>query len=121
MRFLSLVGVEVTTGAGYEPQSVSDKVLSILGKPLDFVIYLQIAKEGESTWTRDEMAVSLGKGYRIVPLVERGSTLEKGILGDWEYIPFSTGHISDTFIPILEAIKYININNENESSGKNET
>ena len=50
IKFLSLVGVEVTTGANYRPRRVSDKVLSHLDKPLDFVIYL-IAKEGESTWT----------------------------------------------------------------------
>ena len=53
------------------------------------------------------MAVSLGRGYHIIPLVEEGSTLERGILGDWEYIPFSSDHISDTFIPILEAIKFM--------------
>jgi hypothetical protein len=107
MRFLALIGVEVTTGDTYEPRRVSDKVLSHLDKRLDFVVYL-VEKEGESAWTRDEMAVSLGKGCRIIPLVEEGAALERGILGDWEYIPFTSGHTSDTFLPILEAVKFIN-------------
>ena len=107
MKFLDLVGVKVATGAAYEPRSVSDKVLSHLEKPIDFVIYI-IAKEGESTWLRDEIAVSQGKGYHIIPLVEEGSNFESGILGDLEYIPFSSSHISDTFIRILEAIRFIN-------------
>jgi len=103
-RFLELIGIEVITGVGYEPRTVSEKVLSKLSNPLDFIIYL-LTKDGESTWIRDEMAVAVGKGYSIIPLVEEGVTLEKGILGDLEYIPFD--HISDSYIGILEAINFI--------------
>jgi hypothetical protein len=108
MRFLELLGVEVITGKGYEPRNVNEKVLSRLDN-LDFIIYL-ITKDGESSWTRDEMAVSIGKGYYVVPLLENGSKIDRGILGDIEYIPFDHDHIGDTFISLIEAINFIRKN-----------
>lgn len=116
-RFLDLIGVEVITGARYEPRKVSEKVLSLLQGPLDFVLYL-ITKEGESTWTRDEIAVSLGKGYSIIPLVEEGANLEKGILGDLERIPFASNHIGDTFIGLIEAVDFIKREKEIKESAE---
>ena len=105
-RFLDLLGVKVITGAGYEPRRLDEKVITRLEQPLDFFIYL-IIMDGESTWTRDELAYSLAKGYAVVLLVESGSQIEKGLLGDWEYIEFEGDHIGDSFIGILEALQYI--------------
>ena len=104
-RFLELLNVDVITGLGYEPRKVSEKVLSRL-ENIDFAIYL-ITDEGESTWIRDELAVSIGKGYNIIPLVENNAKMENGILGDWEYVPYETNHIGDTFISLIEAINFI--------------
>lgn len=106
MRFLELLEVHVVSGAGYEPRRVDEKVIARLEQPLDFLIYL-ITKDGESTWTRDELAYSLAKGYAVVLLVESGAEIGKGLLGNWEYLEFESDHISDTFVGILEAIRYI--------------
>ena len=106
IRFLELAGVQVISGAGYEPRKLSDKVMSRLEQPMDFFIYL-VSGDGESTWTRDELGIAHVKGYAVVLLVEKGAKIEKGILGDWEYLEFVPGHISDTFVGIMEAIRYI--------------
>jgi hypothetical protein len=105
-RFLNLAGVDVVSGAGYEPRRISDKVMSKISENIDVTIYL-VSESGESTWIRDEMAVSLGKGYHIIPIVEKTIKLESGMLSDWEYIPFAKGHIEDAFIRLLEAINFI--------------
>jgi hypothetical protein len=102
-RFLELLGVNVVTGAGYEPRRVDQKVIARLEQPLDFLIYL-ITADGESIWTRDELAFSLAKGYALVLLVESGTKIEKGLLGDWEYLEFEGNHIGDSFMGILEAL-----------------
>lgn len=112
-RFLELLGVEVITGIEYEPRSVSEKILARL-EDSDFTIYL-ITNEGESTWIRDEMSVSIGKGYLIIPLVENGAEFDKGILGDWQFVPYETDHIGDTFISLIEAINYIRKKDSNIS------
>ncbi len=105
-RFLELLGVTVITGAGYEPRRVDQKVITRLEQPLDFLIYL-ITADGESIWTRDELAFSLAKGYALVLLVESGTKIEKGLLGDWEYLEFEGNHIGDSFVGILEALHFI--------------
>lgn len=105
-RFLELLGSNVISGAGYEPRRLNEKVISRLSQPFDFLIYL-ITKEGESTWTRDELAVTMGKGFPAILLVESGVEVGKGLLGDWEYLQFQDNHIADTFIGILEALRFI--------------
>jgi len=105
-RFLELLGINVITGMGYEPRAISEKVLERLSNNIDILFYL-IHSSGESIWTRDEMAVSIGKGSNIIPIVEKGIKIEQGILGNYEYIPFEKNHIGDSFLRILEAINYI--------------
>jgi hypothetical protein len=105
-RFLELLGIKVISGVGYEPRKIEEKVMSRLNQPLDFLIYL-ITKEGESMWTRDELMLALSKGYALVLLVESGADINSGLLGNWEYIEFEKNHIGDTFIGILEALRYI--------------
>ena len=105
-RFLELVGVDVLTGIGYEPRRVSAKVLERLKGSHEFFVYL-ITKEGESSWTRDELAVAYGSGLPVILLVERGAEISKGLLGDWEYIQFDTDHLGDAYIRVLEALRFI--------------
>ena len=107
-QFLSLIGVEATSGAGYEPRSIQDKVAERIRKNSDFTILL-IDKNGESFWTRDEIGMAKSIGSSIIPVVENGADFFKGIYGDLEYIPFESGHIGDTFVKILQAIEYIKI------------
>ena len=105
-RFLELLDIEVISGASYEPRRVTEKVRSRLSSNIDFVVYL-VTKDGETAWTRDELITGLGVDAHLVPIVESGAKMEIGILGDLEYIPFESGHISDAFVRLLEAVRFI--------------
>src|SRR5262245_50120609 len=105
-EFLRLLNVEVRTGNRYEPRQVSEKMLSILSEPLDFIVLL-ITANGESMWTRDEINTALHKGIHLVPLVEKGATFHRGLFADLEYIEFTPGHIGDAFLKLLQAIEFI--------------
>lgn len=105
-KFLDLLGIKVISGMGCEPRRVTEKVMSRLKNQHDFFIYL-ITSEGESTWTRDELAYAFATELPVILLVEKGASVGKGLLGDWEYIEFERSHIGDTYIAILEATKFI--------------
>jgi hypothetical protein len=105
-QFLTLLNVEVLSGSTYEPRQVSEKVLSKLKQPLDFIVLL-ITAEGESMWTRDEIGAALHRGIALVPLVEVGATLQPGLLADIEYVEFAPGHVGDGFLKLLEAVRFI--------------
>jgi hypothetical protein len=105
-KFLELLDIEVTTGEAYEPRKVSDKILNKIAKGLDLIVLL-VTADGESMWTRDEIATANERGAHIVPVVQKEAKFEAGIFGDHEWIPFEEGHISDAFIKILEAVHYI--------------
>ncbi len=105
-QFLTLLDVEVLSGASYEPRQVSEKVLSKLRQPLDFIVLL-LTGDGESMWTRDEIGAALHQGIALVPLVEGGMSLEPGLLADVEYVEFQNGHVGDAFLKLLEAVCFI--------------
>lgn len=105
-RFLTLLGVDVLTGAAYEPRGVSAKVRSRLSSKHDFIILL-VTAGGETMWTRDEIAFATGRGIPVIPFVEHGAEFSPGLFGDLEYIPFTSGHVEDGFIRLLEGINYL--------------
>jgi len=105
-QFLTLLNVEVLSGSSYEPRQVSEKVLSKLRQPLDFILLL-ITADGESMWTRDEIGAALHRGIALVPLVEVGATLQPGLLADIEYVEFAPGHVGDGFLKLLEAVRFM--------------
>lgn len=105
-RFLELVGVRVTTGQGYEPKPISEKVRDRLRQSTDVVVLI-VVNGPPSMWTRDEIARAQQPGVYLIPLVEIGATFESGIFGDHEYIQFAEGHISDAFIRLLEGLQYV--------------
>ena len=105
-KFLELLDIEVTTGEAYEPRKVSDKVIAKLQADLDLIILL-VTADGESIWTRDEIAIAHERGAHIVPIVQNGTKFTAGIFGDHEWIPYEPGHISDAFIKVLEAVQYV--------------
>jgi len=105
-RFLELLDIDVLSGEKYEPRSISEKVKNILSQNPDFVVLI-IAQDGESLWTRDEIAELRVKGKPIIPLVVYGSEFAQGLFGDLEWIPFPKEHISDSFIRLLEGIRFI--------------
>jgi hypothetical protein len=105
--FLSALGVEVVTGQGYEPRSVSTKVAQRLSR-VDAVVLL-IGADGESPWTRDEVATAHARGADVIPIVEEGSAFSAGLFGDQEYITFQAGHIGDAFLELAQAMQYIRV------------
>ncbi len=105
-QFLSLLDIEVLTGASYEPRRISEKVLSKLNAELDFIVLL-VTNEGESLWTRDEVASAVQKKLAVIPIVEDGATFEPGLFGDIEFIPFSHSHVGDAFLKVLEAVVFL--------------
>jgi len=68
---------------------------------------LIVTEEGESIWTRDEANRLWNEGKYVIVLVFKGALFTKGLQGDLEWIPFIEGHISDTFIKLLEGIQFI--------------
>jgi hypothetical protein len=105
-KFLDLLDVKVLSGASYEPRQVSEKVLSKLREPLDFIVLL-ITSNGESMWTRDEIGTAIHKGIALIPLVEKGAKFQSSLFAGIEYIEFESGHIGDAFLKLLEAIRFI--------------
>ena len=105
-QFLSILNVEVLTGANYEPRQVSEKVLSKLREPLDFVVIL-ITSAGESMWTRDEVGAAIHKGLALVPLVEKGTKFEPGLFADIEHVEYEAGHVGDSFLKLAQAVRFI--------------
>lgn len=105
-RFLTLLNIDVITGDKYEPRGISEKVLSKLTSPLDFLIIF-IASDGESSWTRDEIAFARHEGLPVIPIVQDGKQFTPGIFGDLEYIPFTEGYIESTFLKLLDALQFI--------------
>ena len=118
--FLTLLGIDVVTGNTYEPRPVSQKVIERLKDDLDFVVLL-IGQDGESFWTRDEIAAAKQKMIPLVPIVEEGMNFSSGLYGDLEYITYSKGHIGDSFLKVLEAVKYVRQQRKTISSPPPET
>ena len=73
---------------------------------MDFLVLL-IGQDGESPWTRDEIATARATGVPVIPIVSEGSSFEPGLFGDLEYITIMVGHVGDAFLPLMEAITYI--------------
>ena len=105
--FLNALGIEVVTGQGYEPRSVSSKVAERLSR-VDAVVLL-VGADGESPWTRDEVAQASAMGAAVIPIVEDGAAFSPGLFGDLEYITFQAGHIGDAFLALAQAAQYIRV------------
>lgn len=107
-KFLALLEIDVATGAAYEPRPIVEKVKDRLGLNHDFVV-LVISTHGESMWTRDEIGDAASRGIPVVPLVEEGTKFEGGLFGDLEYIRFAEGRVEETFMQLLEAVKFVRL------------
>jgi hypothetical protein len=104
-RLLGVLDVEVVTARSYEPRSIASKVTDRL-RGIDLVVLI-VGSDGESAWTRDEIATARASSASVVPLVVTGSTFEPGLFGDLEYIRFEPGHPGDAAVPLTEAIAFI--------------
>ena len=104
--FLELVKVNVLSGLGYEPRSVSEKVLDRLSQKVDLFILIH-SQSGDSDWINQEIGVAKGRNIPIMVLKEEGTEQKSSLLGDNEYIEFPKDNISNCFIGILQALEYI--------------
>lgn len=111
-EFLELTKVEFVSGLGFEPRSVSEKVIEKLSSPLDLFIIIQCVS-GDSAWVNQEIGIAKANKIPVIVLKEEGAAETPGILGDIEYLPFSEGNISNTYVGILQAISYIHKNASN--------
>ncbi len=103
VKFLNLIGFEVSTGEGYSPESISKKVKKRLTAQ-EVIIVIASEKE-DDTWLIQEAAGATFTGKPVMMLVEEGVEFKPGIHGDLEYINFRQGEISSTFIPLLEGLQ----------------
>ena len=105
-EFLELVGVSFVSGLGYEPRSISEKVLNRLAGPLDLFIVI-FSSAGDSAWLHQEIGVARARKLPILVLKEESQDVDLGMLGDTEYISFPRDGISKTFVGILQALSYV--------------
>jgi hypothetical protein len=107
-NFMELAGFKFISGLGYEPRSVSAKVLERLTGKLDLFVVI-FASGADSAWLHQEIGVAKGRGLPIMVLREDGAQFDEGLLSDIEYASFPKGQISGAFIPVLQAIQYIRL------------
>ena len=105
-EFLELIGIDFISGLGYEPRSISEKVVERLTDPLDLFIVIQ-SSSGDSVWLNQEIGVARGRNLPILVLKEEGADVDLGLLGDTEYLSFPENNISKAFVGILQAISYL--------------
>ncbi len=105
-EFMELVGLEFVSGLGYEPRSISEKVLERLSGPLDIFIIL-FSDSGDSSWLNQEIGVARARKLPILVLKEEGVNVDSGMLGDTEYLVFPMGNISKAFVGVLQALSYL--------------
>lgn len=101
-EFMELVNIEFVSGLGFEPRSVSEKVIDRLNEKIDVFIVIQ-SSLGDSAWLNQEIGIARARNLPIIVLQEENSDTNPGILGDIEYIPFPENTISKAFVSILQA------------------
>lgn len=105
-KFFNLLEIEMITGLGVEPRSISEKVVDRFNLQIDLFVIL-VTKTGTSDWINQE--IGLAKEKKISSLIIKSSEnkdFQSGLLSDNEYIIYNNS-ISEAFIGILEAIKYL--------------
>ncbi len=110
-KFLSILNIEMVTGMGVEPRSISEKVVERIESNIDLFIILLTESE-DSDWINQE--IGFAKAKRIPILILKEHCVDKknfGMLNDNEYISFQ--HISEAHIGILETINYIEKRDQN--------
>ena len=101
--FLQLQGLTVYSGRSFAPDNVSDKVKGRIAK--GDVLFAIVTPQEDTTWITQE--ITRADALMKIPFIlkEKNAPFKAGLLGDREYIAFSEGHISESFIPILEGLR----------------
>ncbi|MCL2251954.1 MAG: hypothetical protein FWC12_08590 [Treponema sp.] len=107
-KFFKLLGIEMISGLGVEPRSISEKVFNKLKMDINMFVIL-ITKTGTSDWINQEIGVAKEKGLSTLIIKNENFTkFKSGLLSDNEYITYED-NISEAYIGILEAINYLKI------------
>jgi hypothetical protein len=104
-KFFALLNLEMITGMGVEPRSITEKVEDRIENSIDLFIIL-LTKSGSSDWINQEIGFAKAKKLPILILKEyKANTTNPGMLRDNEYIEFRK--ISEVYIGILETVRYL--------------
>ncbi len=104
-RFLTLTNIRTHSGRAFSPESVAQKVQERLAK-YDIVIAI-ISRQEDPTWLIQEAIAAKVFKKPLFILKEDSAEWKAGLLSDFERIPFPSGQISKTFVPILEGLAEI--------------
>ena len=108
LSFLELLGFNVTQGEEYTSQAIPAKVKSRIDNQDIFLGIVSGDREHE--WLIAEPSYALGKGKHLILLAEKDAIYKPTILGqDLEQVLFDSGHIEQTFIPLLREFRSIRI------------
>jgi hypothetical protein len=104
-HFLDLLNIKNESGRTFSPQSVAQKVRQQLAKHDMFVAIL--TPQDDPTWLIQECSAASVSNKPVFLLKRDDAQFKSGLLGDLEFIPFSKGQISKTFVHILEGLKAV--------------
>ena len=79
-----MIGVEPVTGRHFEPSSVAEKVKRRIENSDAFLAI--ITPQDDQTWIIQETTYAESKNKYPFLLVEQGTEMKQGLLGDREYI-----------------------------------
>ena len=111
-RFLELLGFSVSTGRGFAPTSVGEKVKARMERMA--IVFVILSPGDDDTWLIQESILALAKDKPIFILKDISSDFKPAILGDQEYIPFQVPAIESAYISILEGLKELGLLNYSE-------
>jgi hypothetical protein len=101
--FLELIGITVCSGEYYKPGSVSEKVKRQITDSDLFIAI--VTPQDDQTWIVQETTFAESNGKRPIVLIEDSIESKRGLRGDYEDIFFPDGHISESFIKILQGLR----------------
>ena len=106
--FLELLAFNVKQGEEYTSQSIPAKVKSRIDNQDIFLGIVSGDREHE--WLIAELSYALGKEKHLILLAEKKAKFKPTILGqDLEQVLFDSGHIEQTFTPLLREFRSIRI------------
>ncbi len=100
--FFESLRIKVETGEYFEPGSVPEKVKARIDSSDMFIAI--VTPQDNHTWITQETLYADAKGKQPFVLVDRQVPYKPGMLGDSEYIPFTAGCISETFVKIIQGM-----------------
>ena len=108
-NYLRLLGFSVVDAERYQAESIPEKVKRLIDGQ-DIYLGLVVG-EREHNWLVAESAYAQGKEKHVILVIEEGSKFHPAIHGrDMEQIPFSRGHIEQSFTRLLEEFRGVGIN-----------